>query len=125
MIVLSLKSYCSSVTLLVLGIIHKLRHAVFALLVTPPPPHFLHQTGGLGRHTFTLRGRQLIKRTTYHTISRHTRRVVVVTHVTSKSVIFGDILLIVTGKPNKLQKIHNHLEKEDILSFLQMVVDIL
>jgi len=40
-------------------------------------------------------------------------------------VIFGDIILIATGKPNKLQKINNHVEKEDIISFLQIVVDFL
>ena len=39
--------------------------------------------------------------------------------------IFGNIVLIAMGEPNELQKIHNHVEKEDILSFLQIVVDIL
>ena len=39
--------------------------------------------------------------------------------------IFGDIILIATGKPNELQKINNHVEKEDIISFLQIVVDFL
>ena len=39
--------------------------------------------------------------------------------------IFGDFILIATGKPNKLQKINNHVEKEDIISFLQIVVDFL
>ena len=39
--------------------------------------------------------------------------------------IFGDIILIATVKPNKLQKINNHLEKVDIISFLQIVVDFL
>ena len=39
--------------------------------------------------------------------------------------IFGNIILIATGKPNELQKINNHVEKEDIISFLQIVVDFL
>ena len=39
--------------------------------------------------------------------------------------IFGNIVLIAMGELDKLQKIYNHVEKEDILSFLQMVVDIL
>ena len=41
------------------------------------------------------------------------------------SAIFANIVLITTGEPNKLQKIHNHLEKAEVLSFLQMVVDLL
>ena len=43
----------------------------------------------------------------------------------SKLVIFGNFILIATGKPNKLQKINYHVEKEDIISFLQIVVDFL
>ena len=39
--------------------------------------------------------------------------------------IFGDIILIITGKPNELEKINNHVEKEDNISFLQIVVDFL
>ena len=42
-----------------------------------------------------------------------------------KKVIFSNFVLIVTGEPKKLQKIHNHVEKEDILRFLQMVVNFL
>ena len=40
-------------------------------------------------------------------------------------VIFDNIILIATGKTNKLQKIHKHVEKEDILSFLKVFVDFL
>ena len=43
----------------------------------------------------------------------------------NKMVIFDNIILIATAKPNKLQKIHNHVEKEDIISFLQIFVDFL
>ena len=43
----------------------------------------------------------------------------------SKSAIFGNFVLIATGKLDKLQKIYNHMDKENILSFFQMVVDIL
>ena len=46
----------------------------------------------------------------------------------SKSAIFGifvDIILITTGKPNKLQKIHNYLKKAENFSFFQIVVDLL
>ena len=39
--------------------------------------------------------------------------------------IFGNFVLIATGKLDKLQKIYNYVEKEDILSFLQIFVDIL
>ena len=39
--------------------------------------------------------------------------------------IFGDIVLIITGESNKLQKIHNHLEKAENVFFLHMVVDFL
>ncbi len=39
--------------------------------------------------------------------------------------IFGNFVLIAMGEQNKLQKIHKHVEKVVILSFLQMVVDIL
>ena len=40
-----------------------------------------------------------------------------ITHVTLNSVIIGDIVLIFTGKPNKLRKIHNYLEKaENVIS---------
>ena len=35
--------------------------------------------------------------------------------------IFGNIVLITTGKPNELQKIHNHLEKAENVLFLHMV----
>ena len=41
------------------------------------------------------------------------------------SAIFANIILITTGKPNKLQKIQNHLEKAENFSFLQMVMDLL
>ena len=47
-----------------------------------------------------------------------------------KKHVFINVLFIkctgclTTGEPNELQKIHNH-EKEDILTFLQMVVDFL
>ena len=39
--------------------------------------------------------------------------------------IFGNIILITMGEPNKLQKTHNRVEKDNILSFLQIVVDFL
>ena len=43
----------------------------------------------------------------------------------SKSAIFANILLITTGKPNKLKKIHNHQQKAENFRFLQLVVDFL
>ena len=45
--------------------------------------------------------------------------------VTSKMVIFCNIVLIVTGKPNKLQNIHNYLKKAENVFFLQIVVHFL
>ena len=39
--------------------------------------------------------------------------------------IFANIVLITTGKPNKLKKIHNHLKKAENFSFLQIVMDFL
>merc|ERR1712237_215150 len=46
----------------------------------------------------------------------------------SKLAIFGifvDIVLITTGKPNKLENIHKHLKKAKNVSFLWMVVYLL
>ena len=40
-------------------------------------------------------------------------------------VIFGDNVLIITDEPNKLQKIHNYLEKSENVFFFHMVVDFL
>ena len=37
----------------------------------------------------------------------------------------GDFLLINMDKPHKQKKIHDHVEKEDVLSFFQLVVDFL
>ena len=43
----------------------------------------------------------------------------------SKLVIFGNIILIATGEPNELQKSNNQVEKENIISFLQIILDFL
>ena len=43
----------------------------------------------------------------------------------SKSAIFNNFLLNITGEPNELQKIHNNLEKAEVLSFPWMVLYLL